>query len=131
MLPISSTLKIGGKIDRVDILPDGKIEIIDYKTGKMPSKKEIDANVQLSMYAMAASEIQVSPFGKKPEDIILTLHFFDTQTSISTTRSKGQLDAQKQAIRDIAKEIETSDFLCSGNMLCRQCEYAMFCGSYV
>ena len=32
-------LKIGGKIDRVDALPSGKIEIIDYKTGRMPSRR--------------------------------------------------------------------------------------------
>ena len=44
VLPIGNSqrqIKIGGKIDRVDILPDGKIEIIDYKTGKMSTKKRL------------------------------------------------------------------------------------------
>ncbi len=131
VLPIGNSerqLKIGGKIDRVDILPDGKIEIIDYKTGKMPSRKEIDTNLQLSMYALAASEIQGSPFGKNAEDITLTMYYFDTKTSISTKRSKEQLDAEKAKILSIAKEIEASDFICSGTQLCSRCEYSIFCG---
>ena len=28
-----NTLKVGGRIDRIDRLPDGRVEIIDYKTG--------------------------------------------------------------------------------------------------
>ena len=131
VLPIGNSqrqIKIGGKIDRVDILPDGKIEIIDYKTGKMSTKKEIDANLQLSMYALAASEIQGSPFGKKAEDIILTMYYFDTKTSLSTTRSKEQLDGEKAKILSVASQIEMSDFICSGTQLCSRCEYSMFCG---
>lgn len=121
-------LKIGGKIDRVDVLPDGAIEIIDYKTGRMPSKRDVDANLQLSMYAIAASEIPAIPFGKKPEDILLTLYFFDSNERISTRRTKEQLEQEKKAILAIADEIETSDFRCSGNQLCAKCEYKMFCG---
>ncbi|MEK7533375.1 MAG: PD-(D/E)XK nuclease family protein, partial [Patescibacteria group bacterium] len=122
------TIKIGGKIDRVDIRPDKTLEIIDYKTGRMPSKREVDANLQLSMYALAASEIPAIPFGKKPEDITLSLYFFDTQTRISTTRTAEQLEKEKIAIIDIAKQIEQSDFHCSGNQLCAECEYKLFCG---
>jgi len=122
------TIKIGGKIDRVDILPDNRLEIIDYKTGRQPSKREIDTNLQLSMYAMAASEIPAIPFGKKPEEIILSLYFFDTQTKISTTRTVEQLDSERASIIAVAKQIEESDFRCSGNMLCTDCEYKMFCG---
>lgn len=122
------TIKIGGKIDRVDLLPDGTLEIIDYKTGRMPTKREVDANLQLSMYAIAASEIPTLPFGKKPEDIKLSLYFFDTQTKMSTVRTADQLTREKAAIIDIAGQIETSEFRCSGNQLCRDCEYALFCG---
>lgn len=122
------TIKIGGKIDRVDVCPDGTLEIIDYKTGRMPSKREVDANLQLSMYALAACGIPAVPFGKKPEDIILSLYFFDTQTRISTTRTVEQLEKEKIAIIDIAKQIEQSDFHCSGNLLCSDCEYKLFCG---
>lgn len=122
------TIKIGGKIDRIDVLPDGKIEIIDYKTGRMPSKREVDANLQLSIYALAASSIPGLPFGKKSEDITLSLYFFDTKTKISTTRTPQQLAAECAAIISIARQIETSDFRCSGNLLCKDCEYKMFCG---
>ncbi len=130
-VPVShdgATIKIGGKIDRVDILPDNTLEIIDYKTGRMPSKREVDANLQLSMYALAASQIPAIPFGKNPSEITLSLYFFDTQTKMSTTRTVEQLEKEKATIIDIARQIEASDFTCSGNQLCTDCEYKLFCG---
>jgi len=121
------TIRIGGKIDRIDQLHNGTIEIVDYKTGRLPTKREVDNNAQLSMYAIAASEIPGSIFHRKVTDIILTLYFFDTQEKISTTRTAAQLIAEKQKILDVAAEIESSDFHCSGNLLCATCEYQMFC----
>lgn len=122
------TLKIGGKIDRVDTAGDNKIEIIDYKTGRMPSRREMDTSLQLSIYAMAATEIPTHPFQKKPDEVVLSLYYFDTQEKISTTRTREQLEDEKERIVAIAKEIEASDFRCSGNQLCTTCEYKMFCG---
>lgn len=124
-----TSIKIGGKIDRIDSIPDGKIEIIDYKTGRIPTKREVDGNLQLSMYAIAASEIKESPFYRKPEDMILSLYFFDTQEKISTTRTVSQLAEEKTRIIEIAGQIESSDFHCSGNQLCASCEYQIFCST--
>ena len=121
-------LKIGGKIDRVDDLGNGMIEIIDYKTGRVPSKRKLDTNLQLSMYAIAATQIKEAPFNRTPEQIKLSLYFFDTQEKISTTRTAEQLEKDMETIRKIAKEIETSDFKCSGSELCLNCEYKLFCG---
>lgn len=123
------TVKIGGRIDRVDQLEENRIEIIDYKTGRMPSKREVDTNLQLSMYALAASEISVFPFGRKPEEVVLSLYFFDTKTKMSTIRSVKDLEKEKAAIIDVARQIEESDFRCSKNQLCSGCEYNLFCGA--
>lgn len=123
-------VKIGGKIDRIDDAGDGKIEIIDYKTGRMPSQRQVDTNLQLSMYALAATQIRESPFSRKVEDMILTLYYFDSQEKISTRRTKDQLDSERQTIWEWIKKIETSDFRCSGNLLCVTCEYKMFCDIY-
>ena len=121
-------LKIGGKIDRVDDLGGGMIEIIDYKTGRMPSKRELDTNLQLSMYAIAATEIPELPFKKRPEQVKLSLYYFDLQEKVTIIRTKEQLELEKEKIMVIAREIERSDFKCSGNQLCNTCEYKMFCG---
>lgn len=124
-------LKIGGKIDRVDRLSDGSIEIIDYKTGAtIPSQREVDKNLQLSFYALAATTIQMEPFAKKPEEIKLSLYFLDNQEKISTTRTGKQLEEAKKEIITLREEIEKSDFKCSGHMFCQMgCEFSIFCGS--
>jgi DNA helicase-2/ATP-dependent DNA helicase PcrA len=47
---------VRGRVDRVDRLPDGDYELIDYKTGERKSEKELDSDLQLALYRMAARE---------------------------------------------------------------------------
>lgn len=124
-------LKVGGKIDRVDVLPDGRIEILDYKTGAtIPTQKDVDENLQLSFYALAATKIPIPPFGKLSEKVKLSLYFLDTQEKISTVRSVDQLVKAKEEIIKVRDEIEKSDFKCSNHIFCQNnCEYSLFCKS--
>jgi DNA helicase-2/ATP-dependent DNA helicase PcrA len=45
-----------GRVDRVDRLPDGEYELIDYKTGRPKSPGQLLDDVQLSLYAVGARE---------------------------------------------------------------------------
>jgi len=121
-------LKIGGVIDRVDVFSDGSIEIIDYKTGaNIPSQREVDKNLQLSFYGIAATEIPEIPFNKKADQIKLSLYYLDEQEKISTIRTRDDLEKAKEEIFKVRDEIEKSDFTCSNNYLCRDCEYKLLC----
>lgn len=129
VVPLDNTLKIGGTIDRVDQLKDGSIEIIDYKTGAtIPSQKEVDNNLQLSFYALAATKILSKPFNKLPEEVKLSLYYLDDQEKITTTRTKKDLEKAIKEIFKVRDEIENSDFKCSNHYFCQQkCEFSMFC----
>jgi DNA helicase-2/ATP-dependent DNA helicase PcrA len=121
------SLRIGGTIDRVDDLGNGRLEIIDYKTGAtIPTQKEVDKDLQLSFYALAMSSIRKI----KPEDIKLSLYYLDTQEKISTRRTIEDLKKVKEEILKIRNEIKNSDFKCNSNFFCQgKCEYSMFCKS--
>lgn len=129
IFPIRNGLKFGGVIDRLDRLPDGRVEIIDYKTSnKVPTQKQVDQNLQLTLYALAATEVSEIGRGISPENIMLSLFFFKDNIKLSTTRTREQLaDAQKEVIT-IADEIAHSDFACSGTQWCENCEFKMLCG---
>ncbi|HEX2016038.1 MAG TPA: ATP-dependent DNA helicase [Solirubrobacteraceae bacterium] len=45
-----------GRVDRVDRLPDGGYELIDYKTGRPKTASQLRDDVQLSLYAVGARE---------------------------------------------------------------------------
>ena len=45
-----------GRVDRVDKLPEGGYELIDYKTGRPKSAAQLRDDVQLTLYAVGARE---------------------------------------------------------------------------
>lgn len=51
-------VELMGKADRIDRLPDGKLAIIDYKTGKPPSARQVKAgySLQLGLLGLLAEQ---------------------------------------------------------------------------
>lgn len=131
VVPLGKDLKIGGRLDRVDDLGDGTIEIIDYKTGAtIPTQRAVDLDLQLSFYALAATKIPTEPFGKTAREIKLSLYYLDGQEKISTVRTEKQLEEAVEEIYKVRDEIEKSSFKCSGHMFCQtDCEFSLFCKS--
>lgn len=121
------SLKVIGKIDRVDDLGGGKIEIIDYKTGKPPTKSELNKDLQMDIYALAAVDPGI--LNRKIEDVLLTFFYFESNSKLTTTRTGADLDAARGEILGIRDQIEASDFSCSHNMFCQNCEYRILCNS--
>ncbi len=129
-LPFSFMLKNGvkvfGKIDRIDKKGKG-IEIIDYKTGVENPKASEAHELQLAIYALAATKIKDEVFNRDPRDIKLTLHFLDQNTKKTMDFEKKDLDKLEDELIGKIAEIEKSDFKCSGSVLCVNCEYRMLC----
>lgn len=120
-------LKIGGRIDRVDE-DNGKLAIIDYKTGNnIPSENKLKNDLQLTFYALAATEVKDALFAKKASDVTLSLHYVEPNIKLTTTRTSEQLVKAKELILQKAEEIATSDFTCSNSLFCKNCEYQILC----
>jgi DNA helicase-2/ATP-dependent DNA helicase PcrA len=47
---------VRGRVDRVDRLPGGDHELIDYKTGERKSEADLESDLQLALYRLAARE---------------------------------------------------------------------------
>jgi RecB family exonuclease len=123
-------IKIIGRFDRIDKLKDGKIEIIDYKTGgNIPDERKLKNDLQLTLYALAATKINEPLFNKKPEDVLLTLYYVEKNKRMTTTRSKEQLEEAKNYIIKKVEEIQASDFHCSRGRICQDCEYKILCST--
>lgn len=124
---VDPSLKILGKMDRIDDAGEGNIEIIDYKTGaNLPNQNNLDNNLQMTIYALAA--VNPGIFAKKIDQIKLSFCFFSASQKMSTVRTKEQLSSAVDELLKIRSEIEESDFKCSQGTICQNCEYKILCG---
>lgn len=127
-IKISPTLKIGGKIDRIDQLDGNKIEIIDYKTGKRPPDKEIAENLQMTVYALAATDEGI--YHKKPDEVVLSFYFLEKQEKVTSARTSEQLASAKKLLIDTAEKIATSSFEPKVGRWCEFCDFKLVCPAY-
>jgi RecB family exonuclease len=71
-LPSGREIPLRGKIDRVDEREDGALEIVDYKSGRLPesgalarrSKERVSVRLQLPLYAHAATTLLGKPVAR-------------------------------------------------------------------
>ncbi len=119
----SPVVPIKGGIDRIDRLPSGGIEVLDYKTGSMASQKGVDENLQLSTYALACRD---SLGLGTPERV--TLYFTESATRLSTARTDEQLDAARAELLARAALIRSGDFRATPSpRACGWCDYRAIC----
>lgn len=114
-------IKFLGRIDRIDPLDGGGVEILDYKTGSTKTQKEVDKDLQVALYAVGAKEA----LGLDPKQ--LSLYFVEEGVKVNTTRTEAQLMEAKQDVINIVGKIKKGEFEASPGMQCTWCEFKEIC----
>ena len=92
-------------IDRLDRIPGGGYEIVDYKTNRrLPPQSRIDQDLQLSIYHLAAREM----WGISPER--LTLYYLLPGQRMTTVRTHADVEQLRRRIGVVAERIEAGKF---------------------
>ncbi|PIV10034.1 MAG: hypothetical protein COS49_02720 [Candidatus Portnoybacteria bacterium CG03_land_8_20_14_0_80_41_10] len=122
--------QITGRIDRIDKLPDGAFELIDYKTSKkMPPQENVDKNLQLSIYYLGIVNRWPS-LQKENRPVKLSLYYLIHGEKLSTFRTNQQVQEIKEGAISSINQIKESDFQPRANPLCPWCQYQPWCPLY-
>jgi DNA helicase-2/ATP-dependent DNA helicase PcrA len=111
-----------GRVDRVDKLPGGGYELIDYKTGKAKSEQELREDVQLSIYQMGARE----SWGL--ETAAQSYYYVLENEKVPVAHSEEELDRVRGTVAEIADGIMAHRFDPKPSLeLCSFCDYRIVC----
>ncbi len=118
--------KIVGRIDRVDILPDERAVIIDYKSTEVLHQSDADQkakeSLQLKIYAAAWWRTE----GRLPAR--LELHFLDSDRVGSVCFSEHDIESAENKIIEVATEIRKQEFPAKPSAwTCSYCPYRSIC----
>lgn len=121
------TYQLIGFIDRLSLITDKHIEIIDYKTNISPkTQEEVDVDKQLALYSIAIRE--KFPF---IERIDLCWYFLSVGIKQVSTRTEQELEILKKetinTIREIEDSIKENNFPGKPSALCDWCSYRSVC----
>jgi len=124
-LPFDDHHLLSGRIDRVDALPDNKLEVIDYKTTRrMPPQPVMAKDAQLAIYRLAADHLY--PGREVTTALVYVLHDYEMRM----TQTPDFLAEKMDEIRDVITGIEVGDFEPRPGPLCDWCGYRGFCVLY-
>jgi RecB family exonuclease len=114
---------VRGRVDRVDELPSGGHELIDYKTSRPKSEEQLRGDVQLALYALAAS---CSWEDVKPER--LSYYYVLDDKKVPVPRDRIDPDWITAVVEEVGAAILAERFDPTPSpTVCAMCDYRIAC----
>jgi DNA helicase-2/ATP-dependent DNA helicase PcrA len=111
-----------GRVDRVDRLPGGGYELIDYKTGRPKSAAQLREDVQLSLYAVGARESWQLDAAQQAYYYVLD------DEKVPVERSDEDRDWITETVFEVAEGILAQGFEPTPSWTaCSMCDYRIAC----
>ncbi len=117
---------IRGRIDRIDSLPDGTLEIIDYKSGKTKERLEASDKEQLLLYQIAA--VSLPAYKNRGQVSKLTYWYLDENVRLEFMGTEDQLETLKDKLKISIGHIHGRDFSARpSKFVCSNCDFKEIC----
>ncbi|PUA79322.1 RecB family exonuclease [Nocardioides currus] len=126
---LDSKLLLRGFVDRLDVAPDGRIRVVDYKTGNSsPPEFEAKALFQMRFYALVIWRTR----GVIPS--VLQLVYLGNGEILRYEPDEADLLATERKVEAVWRAIEecraTADWQPSRSRLCSWCSYQEHCPEF-
>ena len=119
---------VGGVIDRLDILPDGTLHVIDYKTGRELEPGRAESDQQLTMYQAAAARM----FPESEVSEVSFLHVPTGATLTAPARGPDRLCVLESTILRTHAAMSTGEFPCKpSEAACQWCDFKALCPAWL
>ena len=113
---------VRGRVDRVDRLPTGEYELIDYKTGRPKSAGQLATDVQLSLYAIGARE----SWGL--EATLGAYYYLLDDEKVAVSGDPERADWIRNVAIEVAEGINAQEFEPTPSpRACKMCDYRLVC----
>jgi RecB family exonuclease len=113
---------VRGRVDRVDALPDGSYELIDYKTGHARTAAELRDDIQLSLYAIAAREAWQLESSRQ------AYYYLLDDRKVPVPRADGGEEWVREAVLRVGEGILAQDFEPTPSpAVCALCDFRIVC----
>jgi RecB family exonuclease len=121
VLHCDNGVELIGRMDQINRIAPGEVEIIDYKTAKPKSESQAQKDLQLSIYALAARELlEVDP-------VRLVYYNLQDNRCVAASRDQSQLQQLRATIQRVASDIRAGEFPARPGFICKNCEYSPLC----
>jgi putative RecB family exonuclease len=122
-------LRLRGIIDRLDVLPDGRLIVVDYKTGRAPSERfERGSLGGVQTYALLCE----SMLGQAPAEVrLLYLRQPLAITAVASDQTiRGQRKRAVAVWSAIERACDAEDFRPNVGPLCDYCNFKSSCPAF-
>jgi DNA helicase-2/ATP-dependent DNA helicase PcrA len=113
---------VRGRVDRVDRLRDGDYELIDYKTGERKTEADLDSDLQLALYRMAAREAW------EIEASIGSYYYVLDADKVAAPSKPDDAERVERTVLQVGEGILSQDFEPRPSpAVCSWCDYRLIC----
>ncbi|HEX7244684.1 MAG TPA: ATP-dependent DNA helicase [Solirubrobacterales bacterium] len=113
---------VRGRVDRVDRLPEGSHELIDYKTGERKTEADLENDLQLALYRLAAREAW------EIEAATCSYYYVLDADKVAAPTKPDDAERVERTVLEVGEGVLSQDFEPRPSpTTCSWCDYRLVC----